>query len=79
MSPAPEKNPYNMFLASLRAARKAKNLSQGDVAKLINLSRAQYTAIENGRSVVSFVHLHNLATALHLRFVIGDPSNPILR
>lgn len=74
MTPPP--NPYDKFLAELRAVRLARKLSQGDLAKQIKLSRAQYTAIENGRSMVSFVHLYNLSVALGVKFVIGDPAFP---
>lgn len=70
-------NPYEEFLAELRAARLARNLTQAKLASKIKLSRAQYTAIENGRSVINFAHLHNLSAALNVRFVIGDGSFPL--
>jgi transcriptional regulator with XRE-family HTH domain len=69
-------NPYDKFVTELRAVRLARKLSQSDLAKLIKLSRAQYTAIENGRSVINFVHLHNLSVALRVRFTIGDGEYP---
>ena len=69
-------SPYDQFVAELRAVRLARKLSQGELAKRIKLSRAQYTAIENGRSLVNFVHLHNLSTALGVRFTIGDAKLP---
>lgn len=64
-------NPYEQFLEQLRATRKAKGLTQSELAAKIKLSRAQYTAIENGRSIVTFFHLHNLAVALGVKWVIG--------
>ena len=73
MSPSP----YDKFLVALRATRKARNMTQEALAREIKLSRAQYTAIECGRSVVNFVHLHNLSVALRVRFVIGDVANVV--
>jgi transcriptional regulator with XRE-family HTH domain len=70
-------NPYDKFVSELRAVRLARNLSQEELAKRIRLSRAQYTAIENGRSVVNFAHLHNLSVVLGVRFCIGDPTSPL--
>lgn len=64
--------PYEQFLQELKAVRLARQLSQGEVAKRIKLSRAQYTAIENGRSLLNYAHLHNLSIALGVKFVIGD-------
>lgn len=73
----PPDDPYRKFVAELRAVRMKRKLSQGDLAKLVNLSRAQMTAIENARSVINFVHLYNLAVALGVRFSIGESSNPL--
>jgi len=67
-------SPYDKFLEELRAVRLAKKLSQEQLAERIRLSRAQYTAIENGRSVVNYVHLHNLSMALGVKFIIGNPA-----
>jgi transcriptional regulator with XRE-family HTH domain len=61
---------YAEFLKELRRKRKAKGLTQAEVAKGIKLSRAQYTAIEKGRSLVNWRHLHNLATFLKTQWVI---------
>ena len=69
-------NPYEVFISELRAVRLARKLSQGELAQRIKLSRAQYTAIENGRSLVNYAHLHNLSVALSVRFTIGDPKHP---
>lgn len=73
---ATKNSPYEQFLRELRAARTAKDLSQGEVAKRIKLSRAQYTAIENGRSLVNYAHLHNLSVALGVKFIVGNPKLP---
>jgi len=67
-------NPYESFIQELKAVRKARGLTQAQVAAKINLSRAQYTAIECGRSTATFRHLHNLAVALDVRWNIGDPD-----
>lgn len=67
----PKPNAYALFLTRLKALRLKRGLTHGDVAQAIKLSRAQYTAIENGRSMVTFWHLHNLAVVLKTRFIIG--------
>lgn len=72
-------DPYQQFLTELRAARKARGMTQSDLAKKIKLSRAQFTAIENGRSLINFVHLHNLSVALGVRWIIGDNTLPAAR
>lgn len=65
------RDPYQRFLVDLRARRKRQGLTQEQVAKGIKLSRAQYTAIERGRSMVNWRHLHALSGVLKTRFVIG--------
>ena len=64
-------SPYERFLSDLRTLRLAKGLTQGEVATRLKLSRAQYTAIENGRSTMSFVHLYNLSVILGVQWTIG--------
>lgn len=64
-------SPYERFLSDLRTIRLAKGFTQGEVAKRLKLSRAQYTAIENGRSTMSFVHLYNLSVILGVQWTIG--------
>lgn len=68
--------PYELFLEELRTVRLARGLTQAQVAKQIKRSRAQYTAIENGRCVISFEHLHNLAVVLGVHWTIGSASAP---
>lgn len=53
---------YPEFLKKLREKRLAKGYTQAEVAAGIKLSRAQYTAIERGRSLVNWRHLQNLAS-----------------
>ena len=48
----PPDDPYRKFVAELRAVRMKRKLSQGDLAKLVNLSRAQMTAIASRLSDV---------------------------
>lgn len=67
---SPVMDSYNEFLKELRKKRQAKGLTQAEVAKGIKLSRAQYTAIEKGRCLVNWRHLHNLAVFLKTRWVI---------
>ncbi len=63
-------DPYALFLDELKRKRKAKKLTQAQVAEGIQLSRAQYTAIEKGRSLVNWRHLHALAKVLGTSFTI---------
>lgn len=64
------KDPYVQFLDDLRSKRKAKKMTQAEVATKIKISRAQYTAIERGRSLLNWRHLHRLAKALNTSFTI---------
>lgn len=64
------RDPYADLLSELRAKRVARKMTQAQVAAGIKLSRAQYTAIEKGRSKLSWRHLHSLAKLLKTRFVI---------
>jgi transcriptional regulator with XRE-family HTH domain len=41
--------------------RISQGAAQKDVAQALNLSRSQYTALENGRSMLTFDHLCGLA------------------
>jgi len=68
--------PHRRFLAELRATRLARGMTQLQLSDKVRLSRAQYSAIETGRSVVNLVHLHNLTVVLGVRFMIGETSWP---
>jgi transcriptional regulator with XRE-family HTH domain len=72
----PHANPYETFIAELKSIRVARGLTQQQVAKKVRLSRPQYAAIEHGRSTASFRHVHNLAIALDVHWVIGKRSSP---
>ncbi len=67
-------DPYLTFLADLKALRLERGLTQAELAQKVKLSRAQFTAIENGRCLINFVHLHNLAVALGVQWTIGPAS-----
>ena len=69
-------NPYATFIAELKAVRLARGLTQREVADKVHLSRPQYAAIEHGRSTANFRHVHNLAVALDVHWVIGRPQSP---
>lgn len=69
-------NPYQTFIKQLKAVRVARGLTQQQLADKVRLSRPQYAAIEHGRSTASFRHVHNLAIALEVHWVIGNPDNP---
>lgn len=76
MSSPPSPSPHEKFLTELRAVRLARKLTHGQLATRIKISRSQYTAIENGRSLIGFTHLHNLAIALGVRWTIGELTSP---
>lgn len=64
------KDPYVLFLEDLRSKRKAKKMTQAAVAKGMKISRAQYTAIERGRSLLNWRHMHRLSKVLGTSFTI---------
>jgi len=69
-------DPYWQFREILKSVRQLRGLKHGDIAKMIKISRPQYTAIEGGRSMISFQHIHNLAVALGVKIIIGDDGGP---
>jgi len=64
------KDVYAELLGELRRKRLAKKLTQAEVADGIKLSRAQYTALEKGRSLLNWNHLHKLAVFLKTSWTI---------
>lgn len=64
------RDPYTELLEDLKRKRLSKGYTQAEVATGIKLSRAQYTAIEQGRSLLNWKHLHRLAIFLKMRFTI---------
>lgn len=70
-------NPYETFIRQLKAVRVARKLTQQQLADKVRLSRPQYAAIENGRSTASFRHVYNLAVALDVHWIIGNPCAPL--
>lgn len=75
----PRANPYESFIKELKAVRLARGLTQAQLAEKIHLSRAQYTAIERGRSTANFRHIYNLAVALKVCWTVGDPDEPFVK
>ena len=57
---------HEAFCAYLRRLRENYGYTQGDVAKALNLSRPQYSALETGRSMLTFDHLCGLAAHYRL-------------
>jgi transcriptional regulator with XRE-family HTH domain len=64
------RDPYTQLLQVLKTKRLSKKLTQAQVAAGIQLSRAQYTAIEQGRSMLNWKHLHRLAKFLKTSWTI---------
>lgn len=52
---------HEEFCAYLRELRNTYGFTQAKVAQALNLSRPQYTALEAGRSMLTFDHLCGLA------------------
>lgn len=52
---------HELFCAHLRLLRETYGYTQAKVAQALNLSRSQYTALEGGRSMLTFDHLCGLA------------------
>ena len=52
---------HEAFCAFLKLLRESRGLTQAQVAQALNLSRPQYTALERGRSMLTFDHLCGLA------------------
>lgn len=65
------RKPYVALLKELRDRRLSNNYTQAQVAAGIQLSRAQYTAIEQGRSLLNWRHLHRLARFYKTSWTIG--------
>ena len=60
---------YEIWTRKLRVLRLSLDLRQEDVAKKMRISRSQYSAIENGKSVANYKHLYNLAKALSIPLI----------
>ncbi|TMV70167.1 helix-turn-helix transcriptional regulator, partial [Thioclava sp. BHET1] len=59
---------HDRLAASLKAARRSKNLSLDAVAKLSGVSRSMVSQIERGESSPTVATLWNLTQALHVDF-----------
>ena len=57
---------YKEWTLRLRHLRERTNLRQEDIADKLHISRSQYNAIENARSIVNYNHLLDLAKAFRL-------------
>lgn len=55
------KRAYAQFCAYLKNLRSNYGYTQAEVAQTLNISRAQYSALESGRSMLTFDHLCSLA------------------
>lgn len=52
---------HEIWCRGLRDYRIARGLTQEDVALALNISRSQYSSLENGRSVINYKQLYNMA------------------
>lgn len=61
---------HDEFCAYLLKLRSTYNFTQQQIAQALNLSRPQYSALETGRSMLTFDHLCGLA--LFYKFELSD-------
>lgn len=66
MDKARQKEVKQRFGARLHQLRKARKMSQEDVAFAAGLDRSYLSAIERGRRNLSLVNIHRIAEALQL-------------
>jgi len=57
---------YARWTHRLRTYRLSRGLIQREVARMVGVSRSQYTHIENGGCVINYVQLIRLAKGLHI-------------
>lgn len=78
MDKAQQQRVKQRFGARLQALRKARDLSQEDVAFAAELDRSYLSAIERGKRNVSLINIHRIADALQVEvgelFAKGDNS-----
>ncbi len=67
------KNEVIQFGKKLREARLKKNLSQGDVARILGVHRSYISGLERGRRNPSLLTVHKVAKAL------GVSTNDLLK
>ena len=67
MSVDPNPKSQQEFGKKLRKIREEKNLSQGEVAKLIGISITFYAGIERGEENPTFAVLENICKALKVK------------
>lgn len=68
------KREYLALLALMKQTREHTGMTQEDLARSMNISRSQYTALESGRSMLSVDHLMSIAKAYGMstwRFLQG--------
>lgn len=67
MDKAQQKQVKERFGARLHELRKARNMSQEDLAFAADLDRSYLSAIERGKRNLSLVNIHRIADALKVR------------
>lgn len=60
---------YQVLGGKIRDARTSRQLSQGDVAQRLSLSRSSITNIENGLQKISLLDLYKVAEAFEIDLV----------
>lgn len=62
------------FTAHIRAFRKARNMTQADLGRLLGVKQSRIADIENDPGSVSVAQMHKLLAALGARMVLQDSS-----
>lgn len=60
---------YEIWVRKLKALRKKRGWTQREVAQHLHCTRAHYSTIENGITMVTYKQLYNLAKVFHITMV----------
>lgn len=63
------------ILAAVKKERKRKDVSQDEMSKILNISRAQYGNYESGKSKLSVVALVTICSSLGIKVLLVDGDN----
>jgi transcriptional regulator with XRE-family HTH domain len=66
------------FSVRLKSIRKSHNLTQQDIASILNLTRTQISDMENGKTTTSLERLWKLADFFNVSidYLVGRSDNP---
>jgi transcriptional regulator with XRE-family HTH domain len=73
----PSKTPEAEVLLKIRLARTRLNMSQGDIARALNISQQNYSNLERGRSALNIDRLLQLPAVLQVSIADLLPSSVV--